>query len=134
MTVVAGYIPTPEGMAAVDHAISMARQHHSRLVVVNTGYHGSDAHPNFATAADLDALNARLSELEIDHEVRQPAGGRAAADEILAAAKELDAELIVIGIRRRSPVGKLLTGSTAQQILLDAECAVLAVKAPLSGG
>jgi len=43
VTVVVGYIPTPEGMAAVDHAIAMAQEHDSRLVVVNTGYHGSGA-------------------------------------------------------------------------------------------
>ena len=134
MTVVAGYIPTPEGLAAVDYGIEMARQHETRLVVVNTGHHGNNAHPNFATAADIDALDARLRDLDLEHEVRQATGGRSAADEILATASELKAELIVIGIRRRTPVGKLLTGSTAQQILLDAECAVLAVKAPLAGG
>ena len=60
MTVVAGYIPTPEGLAAVDYGIEMARQHETRLVVVNTGHHGNNAHPNFATAADIDALDARL--------------------------------------------------------------------------
>jgi len=130
VTVVAGYIPTPEGLAAVDQAVRFARQEGSRLVVVNTGHHGDNAHPSFASAADLDALRARLTDLGIQHEVRQPTGSRGAAEEILGAAAEQDAELIVIGIRRRSPVGKLITGSTAQQVLLDADCPVLAVKAP----
>ncbi len=128
MTVVAGYIPTPEGMAAVEAAATIAGRQQLRLVVVNTGHHGDNAHAVFADAADLDALDRQLGAQGIEHEVRQPASGRAAAEEILGAAVEADAELIVIGIRRRSPVGKLLTGSTAQQVLLDADCPVLAVK------
>ncbi|MET1038318.1 MAG: universal stress protein, partial [Aeromicrobium sp.] len=38
------------------------------------------------------------------------------------------ASLIVVGIRPRTPVGKLLLGSVAQRLILDAECPVLAVK------
>ena len=54
--------------------------------------------------------------------------GREASEEIVRAADEARADLIVIGLRHRSPVGKLLMGSTAQSVLLDAECPVLAVK------
>ena len=79
---------------------------------------------------DLDALDAQLTARGIEHEIRQPTRGRAPADELLDAADEVGATLIVIGLRRRSPLGKLITGSTAQQVLLDASCDVLAVKVP----
>jgi nucleotide-binding universal stress UspA family protein len=51
------------------------------------------------------------------------------AEDLINVAEEVNADLIVIGLRRRSPVGKLILGSNAQRILLDAPCPVLAVKA-----
>jgi nucleotide-binding universal stress UspA family protein len=48
---------------------------------------------------------------------------------VLGVAEEVGAELLVVGLHRRSPVGKALLGSNAQQILLNARCPVLAVRA-----
>ena len=128
-TIVVGYLSTAEGGAAFEHAKQWALATGARLVVVNTGRYGDYAHPNFATAQDLDAIAAELAEAGIAHEVLQPTDGKPAAEAILAAAVTHSADLIIIGLRRRTPVGKLVTGSTAQQILLDAPCPVLTVKA-----
>ena len=128
-TVVVGYIPTPEGIAAFERAKEEALLRQSRLVVVNTGQNGDFATPSFATAEDIDAISRELREAGLVHEVIQATTGLAAAEEILRVAAAESAELIVIGIRHRTPVGKLFLGSTSQQVLLDAPCAVLAVKA-----
>jgi nucleotide-binding universal stress UspA family protein len=129
-TIVVGYIPTPEGVAAFVRAKDEAVLRGSRLVVVNTGQNGDFASKSFATAQDVDAIASELSETGLDYDVVQPTAGLPAAEEILHLAEQEGAELIVIGLRHRSPVGKLLLGSTSQQVLLDASCAVLAVKAP----
>jgi nucleotide-binding universal stress UspA family protein len=127
--VVVGYIPTPPGVAAFECAKAEAILRGARLVVVNTGHDGNYADPVFATPEDVDAIDRELTAAGIHHEVLQPTGGLPASEEILRVSAEHDADLIVIGIRRRSPVGKLLMGSTAQEVLLEASCPVLAVKA-----
>ena len=63
------------------------------------------------------------------YDVRQLVRGFEAAEDLVSVAEAHDAELIVIGLRRRTPVGKLILGSNAQRVLLDAHCPVLAVKA-----
>jgi nucleotide-binding universal stress UspA family protein len=132
-TIVVGYIPSPEGVAAFVRAKDEAVLRGSRLVVVNTGQNGDFASPSFATAQDVDAIATELAETGLDYDVVQPTAGLPAAEEILRLAEQEGAELIVIGLRHRSPVGKLLLGSTSQQVLLDASCAVLAVKAAKGG-
>lgn len=129
MNILAGYIPTPEGLAAINYAIEAAKKEGAKLTVLNTGKDGDYADPVFATSQDIDALDAELSTAGIEHEVRQPTDGLGASDSLLAVAREISADLIVIGVRRRSPVGKLITGSTAQAILLGSDCPVVAVKA-----
>lgn len=50
------------------------------------------------------------------------------AEDLVRYAKENDIDEIVIGLRRRSQLGKLLFGSTSRQVILDAPCPVLSVK------
>jgi nucleotide-binding universal stress UspA family protein len=78
----------------------------------------------------MDEVHTLLHDTGVEHEVRQLVRGSDPSDDLIAVAEEVDADLIVIGLRRRTPVGKLILGSNAQQVLLDATCPVLAVKAP----
>lgn len=128
MSIIVGYTTKPEGEAALRHAVVEARAHAESLVVVNIGF---GVHPETAMAReeDLDAVRRMLNEADIEYTVRQLVRGKEPAEEIVLLADELGATLVVIGLRRRSPVGKLLLGSNAQQILLDANCPVVAVKA-----
>jgi nucleotide-binding universal stress UspA family protein len=130
-TVVVGYVPKPEGEAALRTAIAEAKLRHTKLVVVNSHRGGSDFNADASTQAerDLNAVRRTLEESEVDFEVRQLVRGFEPAEDLLSIAEASDAELLVIGLRRRSPVGKLILGSNAQRVLLDAQCPVLAVKA-----
>ncbi|MGL3806649.1 universal stress protein [Paeniglutamicibacter sp. R2-26] len=128
-TVVLGYVPTGLGEAALEAAITECRRRGARLLVVNSTRADRTVDPNYAFAGDLEQLHAALAGSGIRHEVRQFTSSQLASDDVIAAAEESGAELIVIGVRRRSPVGKVLMGSDSQRILLQAECNVLAVKA-----
>jgi nucleotide-binding universal stress UspA family protein len=55
------------------------------------------------------------------------------SDYVVQVAQRRDARLVVLGLRARTAVGKLVFGSTAQRILLDATCPVLAVKPNVAG-
>ena len=130
-TVVVGYVPKPEGEAALAKAIEEARLREAKLVVVNSHRGGSEFDSNVSTQADRDmeAVRERLAGAGVPFDVRQLVRGFEPAEDLLSIAEANEAELIVIGLRRRSPVGKLILGSNAQRVLLDAHCPVLAVKA-----
>lgn len=130
-TVVVGYVPKPEGEAAVAKAIDEAKLRGVKLVVVNSHRGGQEYDADMASKAesDMEALRARLDAAGVPYDLRQLVRGFEPAEDLISIAEANDAELIVIGLRRRSPVGKLILGSNAQRILLDAHCPVLAVKA-----
>ncbi len=50
------------------------------------------------------------------------------ADEILAAARAFEAELIVIGARSLGRVGRLVLGSVSTKVMHESDCDVLVVK------
>ena len=130
MTIVVGFVPTKEGRAALTRAVDEARMRRSRLVVINSNRGGRDFDEDATRAADteLQRVSEELTGDGLELEVRQLVRGNEPAEDLISVANETDADLIVIGLRRRTPVGKLILGSNAQRILLDAPCAVLAVK------
>ena len=129
MTIVVGYVPTPEGDAALTAAIAEAGLREEPLHVVNTSRGDALVDNRFASEGALAAVRTRLDEAGVVYEIDQQVGGHEASEELVEIADRLRASLIVIGLRRRTATGKLLTGSQAQRILLDSHCPVLAVKA-----
>ncbi len=131
MAVVVGYVATREGRAALRRAADECELRKTRLIVINSQRGGKDFDPEEAAKfeAELERVDRQLKAVGLEHEVRQLVKGNEPAEDLIEVAEAENAEFIVIGLRRRTPVGKLILGSNAQRILLDATCPVLAVKA-----
>lgn len=129
MTVLVAYVPRPEGQAALDKGIEIATKNNEQLVVVNAGPGGRSEDPNVVTGYEVERVEERLASLPIKAELKVFVRGNSAIEEIEEMVQAMQVTVLVIGLRKRNPVGKLLLGSMAQEILLNVPCPVLAVKA-----
>lgn len=131
MSVVLAYVPTPEGAAALDAALAEARRRDTDVVVVSVPRPAGAAPDGpFTEEQELDAVVEQLTSAGVRARLETLPAGTDPAQGIIDVAEQAAAEVVVLGLRRRSPVGKLLLGSTAQALLLGLECPVLAVKSP----
>ena len=129
MKIVVGYIDTPQGQAAIDRAVDEARLRDGTLVVVRSMKGDEEAEDYIAAREELEELEARLEREGVEHEIRELVRGVPAGEDLADFANEEGADLLVIGLRRRTAVGKLVLGSNAHDVLMQADCPVLAVKA-----
>ena len=90
----------------------------------------SELEGEFSAEQDSDALQNNLAEHGVDAEVVNLYADDEPATLIVEQASIHEARLVVIGLRRRSPVGKIVLGSTAQAVLFHAPCPVLSVRGP----
>jgi nucleotide-binding universal stress UspA family protein len=131
MRIVTGFRRDAEGRAAVTRAIAEARLRDAELIVVHSMRGGErDELEQVMTYRDeFEQLERDLDASGVVYRLVEYARGNSPAEDLIAVAEDQGADLIVIGIRRRSAVGKLVLGSNAQDVLLNAPCPVLAVKA-----
>ena len=131
MRIVAGFLRSPEGRAALSRAIEEARLRDGELLVVHSmrGGQRDELEQVMSYREEFEQLEQRLATSGIRYKLVEYARGNSPAEDLLQAIKDEGADLVVIGIRRRSPVGKLILGSNAQEVMLHADCPVLAVKA-----
>lgn len=136
MKILVGMQDTPDSRAAYEHAVAECRTHDFELhmvvyvpMAVDSDTPNAYERKRAAVARDAETTARRLREEGVRVTAHAPVGAIKPSQAILLVARQEAVDLIVIGIRRRSRVGKLLTGSNAQDILLHAPVPVLAVKA-----
>lgn len=133
MNIVVGLTATPESQAATYAAIDEAALRGAGVVLLperaaQAQQTGNDAGPP-ASAATPDPDVARYAqERRVSLSVSELPPDADFGDALIDASYQEETAMIVIGLRRRSPVGKLFLGSTSQRVLLEAGCPVHAVK------
>lgn len=146
MKILLAYQPTAEGQMALDAAREEARLRGGSVVVArHVKLTAATGVPDVAASAtppketrsgqdvaklqqELESVAQDLRASGIEVQTLLLSGDNDPAKAMLELADQQEVGLIVIGLRRRSPVGKLVLGSVSQDILLQANCPVLAVK------
>lgn len=125
MTIAVAYRPDDYGKGALLWAAAEAMATKQDLLIITV----SEIDPEFEEAEEID-----LTEFTQRFDLEGPAYSvvRAASldvsDVVISETQKAGADRLVIGVRKRTPVGKLLMGRVTQMILLDAPMPVIAVK------
>ncbi|WOC12389.1 universal stress protein [Gordonia sp. MP11Mi] len=129
--IVVGYAGGSHGRACLEQAIDEASARGTGVLVINAVSEGGRGSPARSTrivdAVEIAQVQDRLTESGVPFEIRQQIGADP-SDELLRAMDEPDAQILVIGMRRRTQVGKLLLGSTSQHLLIECGKPVMVVK------
>jgi nucleotide-binding universal stress UspA family protein len=128
MTIAVAHSETDRGKAALRTAVAEARLHGEPLAVLRITP-GVDE-PSTEDSALAEQLAAELAEFsDVTWKLHMAPEKFDTADALLDLAEQVGASLLVIGSRRRRPIGKVLLGSTVQDVLLKSQIPVLVVKA-----
>ena len=118
MTIIAAVTDSKEGRRALVEAVAEAKQLNTDLVAVNLGSTKLDV-------TDLDTDGVTVAVVDRRREDKEDS-----ADAVLDEIAARKATRLVIGVKRRRPVGKAILGSLSQRLLLNSPVPVLAVKLP----
>lgn len=120
----------PESRAALDWALrTVARvpdAADTKLHVVLGPSTDIPGGPRYVSPSLDDHVTSRLRDSGIAHDIHH--GAKDPVESVLALASDVEADLVVIGMQKRSATMKLIIGSYARDILVDAPCPVVAVK------
>lgn len=128
MTLLIGYVPSAEGEAALTHGLSQAASRGEDVVILNSPRRGATVDAHLVDEGKAAELVERARSAGVTATVDHAPHGSDIVDTFEKLIDRTGASMVVIGLRRRSPVGKLVMGSDAQRLLLDLDVPILAVK------
>lgn len=135
MSIAVAHNETAEGTAALLLAADHAAVHDTELAVLHVfeGHHGHPVSPDVQAVRDsISETLARSSAPPVKWELHVATNDHDTAGAIVDLVTETNAQMLVVGSKRRTPVGKFFLGSTVQRLVLDAPVPVLVVKAPIA--
>ena len=121
----------PESRAALEWAMNVGTGLHSPATqptvhVVLGPSTDTPAGPRYVSPTLADDITSQLRASSVKHEIySEPTHP---ADRVIFLAGQVDADLVVIGLRKRSATLKLIIGSHQRDILVDAPCPVVGIK------
>ena len=126
MKIMVGYDGSNSAKEAFSLALSHAKAMGAALVVATSMMRGRDTEREAIKDAEngLAWVKERSAEASIDCTTHLLIRGMSVGEDVVAFSQDAEVDLIYIGTRRRSRVGKLLMGSNAQYIILNAPCPV----------
>jgi nucleotide-binding universal stress UspA family protein len=130
MKILVGY----DGSNSAKDALALAKKHaaafDAEVVIVSSLTGGSVTHAVEVEHAteDLEFAKKTFDDDGIQCSTKLLVRGMTPGEDIVEYAKEKSIDEIIIGIKRRSKVGKLLFGSNAQYVIIKAPCPVVTVK------
>ena len=130
MKILVGYDGSNVSKEAISQAERHAMQFNAEVIIAHSMVGGPEVpRKEFEIAENnLEYEKNRLLDKKLPCESVLSVRGLEAGEDLVQLAEENKVEEIIIGVRRRSKVGKLLFGSTAQYVILNAPCPVVSVK------
>ena len=130
MKILVGYDGTNSAKEALNLAKSHAKAFGASVDVVTSMQKGTESGRKFIEQAErgLEYAKSLFEEDGVACNTHLLIRGVSAGEDLVEFANENQIDQIVVGVKRRSKVGKLLMGSTAQYVILQAECPVMTVK------
>ena len=130
MKIMVGY----DGSNVSKDALTLAKEHakafNAFIHIVTSIDKGSEGETDEITDAEgaLEYAKSLIDADSVECQTHLLVRGLSTGEDLIDFAKEKEIDEIVIGIKKRSKVGKFLMGSTAQYVILNAECPVLTVR------
>ena len=129
MKILVGYDGTPLAQRALAVAQKRAKALNAELYVVTSAGTGDiEKNKSAKLQSGLKEVQMMCKACQIDCQIEMSHHNRPVAEDLLHFATAEKVDEIVIGLSKRSQLGKLLFGSTSRQVLLEASCPVLTVK------
>ena len=130
MKILVGYDGTNSAKEALNLARSHAKAFDASIEVVTSMQKGTESERKDIEQAErgLEYAKSLFDEDSIDCNTHLLIRGLSAGEDLVEFANENQIDQIIVGVKRRSKVGKLLMGSTAQYVILQAGCPVVTVK------